>query len=287
MYKYYKELEEPDNFKSLLNKSYEGKKEDLFEYIWPKSWYITPNGYLYNSGGDTGHKEGNLVYPFKRVCKAINNECDVIYDFAGKPIKNTLNKEQYTIPTGPSLKDIEKILNRGYITYGELTFYTNRIGYFPNGVTNDDMMEEISNQDSLIKMVVGHMAAEASFYSAFAKLNDTQNSIEALKELERLTAGDLDDILVRFCGFHKISYQDHKTISTASFNAIDLFNLYLKNGWNVEIVPRIYYDYYNNKIEKINLDSGFITRYLDEKIEEYKGKGKIIVRSDTFFQNRK
>lgn len=57
MYKYYKELEEPDNFKSLLNKSYEGKKEDLFEYIWPKSWYITPNGYLYNSGGDTGHKE--------------------------------------------------------------------------------------------------------------------------------------------------------------------------------------------------------------------------------------
>ena len=78
MYKYFKELEEPDNFKSLLNKSYEGKVEDLFEYTWPKSWYITPNGYLYNSVGVTAHKEGNLVYPFKRVCKAIYKERDVI-----------------------------------------------------------------------------------------------------------------------------------------------------------------------------------------------------------------
>lgn len=287
MYKYYKELEEPENFKSLLNKSFEGKVEDLFEYTWPKSWYITPNGYLYNSGGVTAHKEGNLVYPFKRVCKAINKECDVIYDFAGNPIESTLNKEQYIIPKGPSLKDIEEILNRGYITYGELTFYTNRIGYFPNGVTKDDMMKEISYQNSLIKIVIGHMSAASSFYSAFTKLNDTQNPIESLKKLERLTTSDLDDILVRFCRFHKISYQDHKIISTASINAIDLFNLYLKKGWNVEIVPRIYYDYHNNKIEELNLDSGFITRYLDEKIEEYKGKGKIIVRSDTFFQNRK
>ena len=71
MYRYYKELEQPGNFKSLLNKSYEGKEEDVFEYRWPKSWYITPNGYLYNSGGDTGHKEGNLVYPFKRVFKKL------------------------------------------------------------------------------------------------------------------------------------------------------------------------------------------------------------------------
>lgn len=286
MYKYFKELEQPDNFKSLLNKSYEGKVEDLFEYTWPKSWYITPNGYLYNSGGVTAHKEGNLVYPFKRVCKAIYKERDVIYDFAGKPIKNTLNKEQYIIPKGPSLKDIEEILNRGYITYAELIFYTNRIGYFPNGVTKDDMMEEISADENLIKIVVGHMAAASSFYAAFNKLNATQNPIENLKELERLTAGDLDDILVRFCGFHKISYQAHKTISTSSINAINLFNIYLKNGWNVEIVPRIYCDY-NNKIEETNLDSGFITRYLDDNLEEYKEKGKIIVRSDTFFQNRK
>ena len=43
----------------------------------------------------------------------------------------------------------------------------------------------------------------------------------------------------------------------------------------------------NNEIEEVNLDSGFITRYLDEKLEEYKGNGKIIVKSDTFFQNRK
>lgn len=287
MYKYYKELEEPNNFKSLLNKSYEGNKEDLFNYIWPNSWYITPNGYLYNSGGEESHKEGNLVYPYDKVKKAINNEIDIIYDFIGNPIENTLNNIPYTIPTGPSLEDIKQILNRGYITYGELIFYTNKIGYFPDGITKDDMMEDISNQESLIKIVVGHMAAASSFYSAFTKLNATQNPIESLKTLKEVTANDLDDILVRFCGFHKISYQDKKTITTTSYEIESIFREYLNQGWNVELVPKIYYDKHDKEIKETNLDSGFITRYLDDKLEEYKGKGKIIVRSDTFFQNRR
>lgn len=288
MYKYYKELENPNDFKTILNSSSLGEKENLFEYVWPNSWYITPGGYLYNSGGKDGHKQGNLMYPFDRVCFAINKETYTV--FSEDEIENKMipKRKEYIIPKIDNNERTKNILERGFITYGELIFYTNKIGYFEEGVDLlRDLSGSISYDEKLIKIVIGHMAAENAFYSVFNQLNKTVNPVESLNKIKLLTSNDLDDILVRFCGFHKISYQDKKTISTSDIDGIDLFNEYLKNGWNVEIVPKIYYDYHNNEIEEINLDSGFITRYLDDKIEGYKGKGKIIVRSDTYFGNKK
>lgn len=288
MYKYYKELEKPNDFKTILNSSSLGEEENLFEYVWPNSWYITPDGYLYNSGSKDGHKEGNLVYPFDRVCHAINKDTYTVFSEDIKNDKMILKRKEYTIPLIDNNERIEKILDRGYITYDELIFYTNKIGYFKEGVDLlRDLSEATSDDENLIKIVIGHMAAENAFYSAFNDLNKTINPINSLQTIKLLTSNDLDDILVRFCGFNKISYQNYKTISISDIEQIELFREYLKNGWNLELVPKIYYDNYERKIKSVNLDSGFINKYLDEKIGEYKGKGKIIIRSDTYFGNRK
>ena len=54
MYKYFKELDYLDKYKTHL---VDRNNSDV-EYIWPNSWFITPSGYLYNSGGLSGHKNG-------------------------------------------------------------------------------------------------------------------------------------------------------------------------------------------------------------------------------------
>ena len=41
-------------------------------YSWPDSWFITPNGYLYNTG--SGHKQGNLLYPYYQHSNNFNTQ---------------------------------------------------------------------------------------------------------------------------------------------------------------------------------------------------------------------
>ena len=54
--------------------------------------------------------------------------------------------------------------------------------------------------------------------------------------------GDLSDILVRYCKFHKISSVLDKTIISSSINLNGFIN-YLENDWSLMIVPTIRKDY--------------------------------------------
>ena len=51
-------------------------KSDEVIVNWPNSWYITLNGYLYNTG--FGHQRGNLVYSFYyEICDLLEHNKEV------------------------------------------------------------------------------------------------------------------------------------------------------------------------------------------------------------------
>ncbi|HPF83465.1 MAG TPA: hypothetical protein PLV83_04810 [Bacilli bacterium] len=98
------------------------KKAEL-KYILPNAWFITPYGYLYNTGGENGHKEGNLIYPFHNLIK------QALYNNKLVPETNTLEK-------------INSILKRGYVTQLEFDYYAHLIYRVPTIKTPEVELEE-------------------------------------------------------------------------------------------------------------------------------------------------
>lgn len=260
-------------------------KSDNVVVNWPNSWYITPNGYLYNTG--CGHKTGNLVYSFSHICNFL--------------------EQNRNVPRINYYRHIRDILKRGYVSYEEFRNYSNLVYRFPTIFTpeilldmdrherfskmSDEEYEKIiassefewphpkrSYQKNLITLVIGHLAAETSLYSSFARMNGSRCKDEIIKQLERLTTDDIRDVLVRFSGFHKIeSIVDH-TITTSSLNGITEFSEYLKRGWDLHIIPRIVYDKSKDRLSEIDFSSRFVSKHLDSELAKYEGKGKILIK---------
>lgn len=255
---------------------------------WPNSWYITPNGYLYNTG--LGHKQGNLVYAFYYVI------CDFL-------------KQNKMVPNINHYRHISDILKRGYITYDEFQNYSNLIYKLPTIITPEvehdrvryknilKMSEEEykkmltasesewpqperSYQKNLITLIVGHLAAETSLYSSFARMNKSSHKNEMIMQLKHLAMNDMRDILVRFSGFHKIESIVNNTITTSSLNGITEFSEYLKRGWNLHIIPGIVYDQKLDKLSLVNFNSYFVSKHLDNELAKYDGKGRILIKDN-------
>lgn len=259
------------------------EKVNNSKFVFPNAWFITPNGYLYNTGGENGHKEGNLIYPFHHIIK------QALYN----------NK---LVPENITLQKINSILKRGYVTQLEFDHYANLIDRLPTIKTPEIEIEEekykkllkmneeeilrISNEDlpcpkrsyqkNIINLVIGHLSAEESLYKSFAKLNFSKQKNKHIKEIEKLTNSYMPDILVRYSGFHKIESQLYKTITTASINKIDAFREYLNKGWTLHLVPGIIYDQKEDKIIETNFNSYYISEYLEKKQKEY--DEKILIR---------
>lgn len=249
---------------------------------WPNSWYITPNGYLYNTG--FGHKRGNLIYSFYY-------DIYELFEY-NKKVPN-INYHNY----------ISNILKRGYITYEEFENYSHLIYKLPTIITPEvehdmerlkNMSEEESRkmlsskleypkpersyQRNLITLITGHLAAETELYSSFVRMNESCNKNELITQLRQLTMNDLRDILVRYSGFHKIESILDKTITTCSLNGITEFSEYLKKGWNLHIIPGIIYDKKEDKLSEVDFSSYFVSKHLDSELEKYEGKGKILIK---------
>ena len=262
-------------------------KSDGITVNWPNSWYITPNGYLYNTG--LGHKTGNLVYSFYKICDFLEH-----------------NKK---VPNINHYKHISNILKRGYITYDEFQNYSHLIYKLPTIITpeveydikrcknilNMDEEEykkmitsseiewphpERSYQKKLITLIIGHLAAETALHSSFARVNESSHKNEIIMQLRHLTMNDIRDVLVRFSGFHKIESTVDNTITTSSLNGITEFSEYLKKGWNLHIIPRIIYDKNKDKLSEINFNSYFVSKHLDNELAKYEGKGKILIKDN-------
>lgn len=227
-------------------------------YTFPNAWYITPNGYLYNTG--EGHKEGNLIYPYYDILDRLKNSQEV-------PLVDNRNK-------------IRNILKCGYVEDVEFKNYANLVYEIPTVITTDPSLEyqlKKSYQKNIATLVIGHLAAEEALYRSFSRMNSS-NYKQQLALYFSLNEITLDDVLVRYCGFHKISSVVDKTITTSSLNAIDDLKLYLDNGWTVDIIPGIVYDRVKDKVENVNFDSYFVSKILNKSLNEYNGKGKILIK---------
>lgn len=265
-------------------------KSDGVLVHWPNSWYITPNGYLYNTG--YGHQIGNLFYSFYNIiCASLES-----------------NKN---VPSINFYSDICNILKRGYVTYAEFQTYAHLAYKFPTIMTPEvehdieryknilKMSEEEyrktmtsnasqlphperSYQKNLITLIIGHLAAETSLYASFARMNESRSKKALLEQLKYLTLNDIRDVLVRFSGFHKIESIVDNTITTSSLNGITEFHEYLEKGWNLHIIPGIVYDKSEDKLSKQNMNSYFVRKHLDKQLAQYEGKGRILIKDKTF-----
>lgn len=250
------------------------------EYTFPNAWYITPNGYLYNTG--TGHKEGNLIYP--------------LYYNIFEQLKNNENVEKINL-----FGHIEEILDRGYVTqnefynYGHLiydvpTILTPEVEYdierFNNliGLDEKEIEKRVKGgwphpertyQQKIITLVIGYLAAKTALYESFSKLNDSYRKKELAQVLYQL---DFDDILVRFCGFHKISSICDKTITTSQIRSIELFKEYLDRGYTLDIIPGIIYDKQKDDLIEMDFNWYHIDKYLDSIMAENDNYSKIKIK---------
>ena len=227
-------------------------------YTFPNAWYITPNGYLYNTG--SGHKQGNLSYPYYDILDRLKNSQEV-------PLVDNRNK-------------IRNILKRGYVEAVEFKNYANLEYEIPTVITTDSSpvyQFRKSYQKNIATLVIGHLAAEESLYRSFFRMNSS-NYKQQLALYFSLNKIALDDVLVRYCGFHKISSVVDKTITTSSLNAVDDLKLYLDKGWTIDIIPGIVYDRVKDKVEDVNFNSYFVSDILNKSLNEYNGKGKILIK---------
>ena len=250
------------------------------------AWFLTPSGYLYNTGGEDGHQNGNLSVPFSKI-----------YNFLlqGEKVPNTSNYQK-----------IKNILNLGFVTSEEFQNYANSVYFLPTILTpevEDDIMRyyrimnlspseqeqllqkkdfsfpalERSYQPNIIKLVVGHLAAEGDLFHSFQKVNTSHKKKEIIQKIYTFSNQDFSDVLVRYCGFHKVESCEKK-ITTSSLYGIQEFKEYLNHGWSLYIIPKIVYDATLDDVHEMNFSSYFIDCHFDKELSNYEGKGKILIR---------
>lgn len=118
--------------------------------------------------------------------------------------------------------------------------YLEQIGFLP-----------ITRNRNVLKLLLGIVNAQACMYKSFEDLCiKTNNPKEELENLERITNDDIRDILVRFCGFHKVESIVDKTITTSLINYKETFKEYIDKGWTISFVPPIIIDEYDHTIKE-------------------------------------
>lgn len=227
-------LEFMRNYKiEISHKAFEPVKMYL-----PNSWYITPYNHLYNTMGSDGHKEANLIYPF-------------YYSI----IRDDVVSNPYIL-----LESAKKILEKGFIDKVTFDSYTNLIYDFITiypesyyNLTNSEKYKYTSlyrrtYNPKIVKLIVGIKSAQAGLFSFFHYLKN--NSSDYPNDLDFVKQYSLDEILVRCCGFHKISSICDKTITTSCINYEEVFAEYINKGWNIDFVKPIILNPYTKRVEE-------------------------------------
>lgn len=193
----------------------------------PNYWYILPSFHelgerLYNTTGDIGHKEANILYPY---CKALNGVLLNPSDF--------IDKVKDIYENGVSFNDY-----MNYVGYG--------IDYLPNPL---DVTVERSHMKNNIDVTIGSVMAQGLLWDYFNHINRMSKSYqETLEELKKII---LDDFLVRMVGFNKVVMRgNNKIISTSNLDYEEEFADYKNNGWEIDFINPLKYDYLNNQIKE-------------------------------------
>lgn len=198
-----------------------------FRMYLPNSWYITPYNHLYNSMGVNGHKEASLIYPFYYSIVRDDN----VYNFS-----SYLKEAKMTLKNG----FVDKTTFEHYTNlhfdfssfYPEYYFYLNDIDKSKYRCTDHK-----TYNPKIVMLIAGIQSAHAGLYSFFNSLKN--NSCDYYGDLDFVKKLGLDEILVRCCGFHKISSILDKTITTSCVYYEEELSEYIKRGWNIDFVKPI------------------------------------------------
>ncbi len=222
------------------------KKFNSVNFSLPNCWFITPDNRIYNSLGPGAHKECNLIYPYRH---AINDQ---------------------VLPKSSDIeKHISAIEESGFITYEEFEKYLNLIYDFPivyppeyytlNNIQKMwyNHVEKRCYNPKIRNIIIGILSAQANFYKFFEELKTYSTDYQ--RDLEYVKSLNIEEILVRCCGFHKIlsipeEFYPTKTIVTSVINYEEVFEEYIKNGWKIDFVAPI----------TINKETGRLEEYPEE-----------------------
>lgn len=246
MITYYSEIENNPSIKI-----YEPFSKKIIDIDLPNCYFINDMGILYNGIGDEGHKEARLLYTLDSIQDYFEQKVyKTLYGDTTISLKNILIEEQNIL---------KRIKETGIITDRDTKSYLNMKVF--------DLNDEV-----VINLIKGIITSKISLLSKFISLSDEENSKSKFDYIMNECNGDLSDILVRYCKFHKISSVLDKTIISSSINLNDFIN-YLENDWSLMIVPTIRKDYDDLYLHLV-YDS-FI-----EKHPEYEKKIKIMSIKD-------
>lgn len=78
-------------------------------------------------------------------------------------------------------------------------------------------MNALINDQVVYNLIVGIISSKISLLNKFVELNKCDDYMNKYNQLLYETNNDLSDILIRFCGFHKILSVLDKTIVTIFF----------------------------------------------------------------------
>lgn len=248
----------------------------------PNAWFITPKGYLYNTGGADGHKEGNLIYSYDDICASLDPERPVS-ELVRLPRRKDGFKEKRTlaspkVPHVDCAEQIQAILKNGLVNIDDFSNYSN-LAYRIDGLFTSNGVNNVSYQQNIRTLVVGYLSAKEALYQAYERLNGSTKIRDMVKKVGKLSHGIMTDMLVRFAGFSKVESTVERTITTSAIDGIERFRAYLDRGWNLVIIPGIVYDAYLDDVNLANFDSYYIQKYFDQVLSEYKGKGKVLIFS--------
>lgn len=223
-----------ENYKiELPHKDFEPVK-----FYLPNLWYITPYNHLYNTMGPDGHKEANLIYP---LYYSIIRDDDVV------------NFIYY-------LKEAKRMLEEGFVNKFEFDSNTNLIydfiSIYPEYYYQMNhldqwryrLLKKKTYNPRIVKLIAGIRSAHAGLFSFFYYLKN--NSCDYYGDLDFIKSLELDEILVRCCGFHKISSICDKTITTSCINYEEEFEEYIKRGWQIDFVKPIILNSYTKRLEE-------------------------------------
>ena len=228
---------------------------NLYEkYDLPNAWFITPFNHLYNCMGPTGHGEANLIYPLYYS----------VY-------RNNIVKDHRTY-----INEIEDIIKKGYVTKSSFKHYTHIYDDSPlirdedyyrkdhSKPREDDYLDEKYYNKGHVKLILGMASAHASFWKFFDYLY--KNSTNYSADIEYLKPFIISDILVRCCGFHKVSSILDKTITTSCINYEEQFKEYIDRGWKIDFVKPIVLNPVSRRLEEYNDDFLMIRKVLKNRM---------------------
>ena len=258
MYQYYENLE--DYKVSVLNNNV------MTDYYFPKGFFITPNGYLYNTSKANGHKYNNFVREYEYIIKLLKSN-KKLPNF-GLDIDFFNNK-------------LNMVKNHKYIDYDSIKSWLETIYDIPANISLniDDPDKRRMNQIVLTKLYKGYCDASIEFYKFFAS-NFSNNYMQRYNDIDNILGNvnvydKLVEILVRCIGFHKVELHNVKNITTSSLYPVSDFYEYLINGFNVWVVPKIVNKDGFKEIDIINSIPISTYKAIERFEDENPDKGKI------------